>query len=181
MFEFGAEAEDEATRILVADKWIVTPLRDIQRRDGLGPRAVDGSGQQILPDLLATKHSRSVGVEVKRKDQFSNGRLTGELEHGIDLPYFDAYLNYERRTGTATFLLVAVGPAAAHPRSWQWHIARISNLRARVSHGGGMPPMAYWPVSQMSGDWLLRLNRYIAQSGYKRRNGSDPPPDLWGS
>jgi hypothetical protein len=158
--EMGEVAVEWVHEELVRDRWLVIRHDKLPPEDDHGPRSTGRGGELTLPDLQATKHGKTIAVEVKGKTTASDGRISGEPEHGIDERLYDDYVDYDRQMPTF-IVIVELGP------SWNGrdtYAARISELRPRLSHSGGMPPMMYWPRSQMAPDWLLRLNRYVTQS-----------------
>jgi hypothetical protein len=170
--EFGEPAAQRAAEELVRDGWMVKRLDQLPVVDGRGPRIL---GSDLpFPDLEATKRGRAVAVEVKRKSGATWGRLSQQLEHGIDRRAYDGYCDYQRRTGLPTFVVI-VEPAGVFA-------ARITELGVRHSAIDGTP-MVFWPRSQMSSDWLTRLNRCITQSDWSRareeRRRNQPPQTLW--
>jgi len=164
----GRGFEEWAAERLVEDGWSVLPLADLPARGGRGPRLRAGGRDPTLPDLQATKHGRHVAVECKRKEAADWGRVVGEWEHGTSRHLLDSYREYERQTGVATFLVIG------EVSTQSVYAQRVTELRVHFSYSPAMGHMAYWPRSQMRGGpwregaWLLRLNRYVEQSGYRR-------------
>lgn len=158
-WEMGEVARNYVAQRLVADRWQVVPLDRIEPVNGRGPASF-GRGGVILPDLQATKGRQSLAVEVKGKEAATLGTLTGQLEHGIDLAAYDDYRDYDRQVAPVFLVVVEVGPQPWTGRDT--YCARVSALRVRASMMRGVP-MVYWPRSQMTADWLLRLNRSVLQ------------------
>jgi len=153
----GTEYRDTVVAKLIADRWRVITLDELPPRNGRGP-SLAGDAQQILPDLQCTKMGHTLAVEVKWKAAPTLGRLSGELEHGIDRSSYDACREHEQMM--PTFLLIGSGGAGER-------IARITNLRVRESAIRGTP-VVYFPVSQMRDNWLATLNRHVQQRDWPR-------------
>lgn len=162
---------------LRADLWNVTRLDDIRSHDGGGPRLLnDGSGI-IYPDLEASKRGHRVALEVKRKAAATFGRLSGELEHGIDRVLFDNYLEYEHRMDVPTFVIIV------EEERHLTFIGRIKNLRPRLSEIRG-DPVNFIPCSQFRTDWVEYLNRHLIATERPAAWSRDaheptPQPTLW--
>jgi hypothetical protein len=151
----GRIIEDWVHGKLQDDRWAVIRLADQPVTPGHGPRLENMN----LPDLQAHKHGHTIAVEVKGKTRADPGRLSGELEHGIDQASWDSCLDYDRRIVPTFLVIVEAGT--------QWfrrdaYIARIGNLGVRQSRNGHQP-MVYFPRSQMVQPWLDVLNRHVNQ------------------
>jgi hypothetical protein len=150
----GRVIEDWVADVLRRDRWSVIPLRDQPAGPGHGPRLEEMN----LPDLQCTKHGQTIAVEVKGKTRADMGRLTKELEHGIDQGSYDSCRAYERIM--PTFLIVVeAGPLWDRRDAYA---ARITSLGVRTSYIGH-EAMAYFPRSQMAQPWLGVLNRHVNQ------------------
>ena len=164
----GRVIEEWAAQQLRADMWSVIRLADQPSGDGHGPRVENVN----LPDLQIMKHGLTLALEVKGKTAATPGRLSGELEHGIDQRSWDSCLEYERRYMPTFLLIVESGPDWLRRDAY---IARISTLGARQS-ANGRQPMAYFPRSHMRQPWLSVLNRHVNQKlqgpARARRNGA---------
>jgi hypothetical protein len=154
----GDVARDWVADRLMSERWSVVPLDKIPASNGHGPRSSGRGGLLTLPDLQITKHGTTLAVEVKGKTIAWPGKLSGELEHGIEERLYDDYLDYDRQIMPTFVVVVELGPEPWNGRDT--YAARVTELRPRLSTFNGRA-MAYWPRKQMTSDWLLRLDRSI--------------------
>lgn len=153
----GRAIEDWAIGQLLRDRWSVIRLADQPVSAGHGPR-LDGGNNPTLPDLQIMKHGQTLAVEVKGKTSATDGRLSGEPEHGVDQACWDSCVEYDRLM--PTFLLIVEAGRAWTARDA--YIARVNTLGPRFSRDG-RSPMVYFPRSQMRQPWLDVLNGHVAR------------------
>ena len=164
--QFGGVIEQYVAQRLHDDGWRVIALANLPSSNGHGPRVL--GMEHSPPDLQATKHGKSVAVEVKAKTHPTWGRLSQEWEHGIDQCCWDAYNEYNRLMLPTFLIVIEVGEQGTDRDAY---IARITSLGVRESEINGTPVVMF-PRSHMRRDCLATLNRHINQSGWKHARES---------
>lgn len=155
----GAVARDYVVDRLISERFGCLKLDEIPASNKHGPRSSGRGGELTLPDLQITKHGITLAVEVKGKEVATFGKLSGELEHGTEQRLYDDYRDYDRQYMPTFIIVVELGPYPWIGRDT--YAARVTELRPRLSQYKGRT-MAYWPRSQMSSDWLMKLERSVA-------------------
>lgn len=175
--KMGTVARNWVIDRLMSERWSVVALDELPASNGYGPRSSGRGGFLTLPDLQIAKHGTTLAVEVKGKTVASKGILSGEPEHGCEERLYDDYRDYDRQIMPTFIVVVVLGPA------WNGrdtYAARVTELRPRLSTFNGRA-MAYWPQSQMTSDWLLRLDRsVVARNNAVARQVVQQPPEQLG-
>jgi hypothetical protein len=153
---FGSSWEDRVYEMLIADGFLVERTHQLKPEGGHGPR-LHGNGSLTPPDFRICKLGMWVSVEVRSKSTASMGRITRELEHGID---WDSWVNlrdYEKRANERTYLVICEDNTA------EVLAQRISTIKPRGDCPTEIRPgylMAYFTRSQL-GPWRRTLNRAV--------------------
>jgi hypothetical protein len=97
----------------------VLPVYETEMGNYKGPRLFAASGQLIAPDALVFKGEKAFWAEVKHKTAFAWHRNSGHWTTGINIKYFEQYLEVGEKTGLEVwlFFLQAGGEAKDSPQS----------------------------------------------------------------
>jgi hypothetical protein len=107
-FRRGRNGEQLVARHLIQAGWYVIPSYDYSGEDGSKAPLMRGLHDSfVIPDLDTGKDGRRVWVEVKTKKQASPRWTEGDRPyHGISLKHWRDYLEIERITGCAVYLII---------------------------------------------------------------------------
>ena len=96
-----------------------------------------------IPDLDVSKDGRRFWVEVKTKTRSNEYRKQGILKHGIHVSHFEQYLEVERITGTAVWLVIYEESTGALLSQRLSELAKVADFDRRpvMARGG----MVYFP------------------------------------
>lgn len=95
----GKVGENDVFRYLIGRGFTILPAYELEILQRKGPRIQCPDKCLIAPDCLAMRDKRAVWVEVKWKAHFAWYRKTEEWTTGIDIHYYEHYLEVRKRFG----------------------------------------------------------------------------------
>jgi hypothetical protein len=159
---FGRIGENYIVRYLLRKGWSLLPVYEIETEESnKGPRlTLPDDSELVAPDCLMFRQGRVCWVETKRKSNFTWHRNSAEWTTGIDVEYYEHYLEIRRRFGFDLWLLflhLDPQPSAADLRYqcpaecptglFGGEISALKELEHHRHQNWGKRGMVYWADS----------------------------------
>lgn len=88
----GQIGESLISHWLRSKGWNVLPVYEMEVNHGKGPRLFSAQSQIVAPDAIAFKGEKVMWIEVKHKTAFTEYRIKGTFQTGIDLRHYMEYI-----------------------------------------------------------------------------------------
>lgn len=178
--KFGKGGERVIAAILCKRGYSILPIEK-EDKNGKGPRIYQASSSIVAPDLLALEFG---WIEAKTKSAFTWHRITKRWTTGIDIYYYEQYVEAASLSSVPTYLffLQLLGQAKDSPPDCPTGLfyGELQYLRVNENHRSdrwGKGGMVYWSVDKLKKlAELDELDSSFLHSG--EPEGQSPPPEM---